>query len=181
MQKISSDSSIINYVHSLPVISRGKGKKFDLFVSNDVVGVHISNYFDILEIISYFRSDPFTLIYLDLPANSYMIACTNTQNFVEEGENCASTISVGHLEPLFHTIGYYMNLFGYYMTLFGLIFKFQEPPIMLVAVLINFGVKNQVPQVSFKIVVGDLMSFFSHEFANIIFCGSLDIFEAISY
>ena len=38
---------------------------------------------------------------------------------------------------------------------------------MLVA-LINFGVKNQVPQVSFKIVVGDLMSFFSHEFADII-------------
>ena len=52
---------------------------------------------------------------------------------------------------------------------------------MLVATIINFGVKNQVLQVSFKIVVGDLMSVFSHEFANIIFCGSLDIFEAISY
>ena len=30
---------------------------------------------------------------------------------------------------------------------------------MLVAALTNFGVKNQVPQVSFKIVVGDLISF----------------------
>ena len=41
---------------------------------------------------------------------------------------------------------------------------------MLVVVLINFGVKNQVPQVSFKIDVGDLMSSFSHEFGDIIFC-----------
>ena len=39
--------------------------------------------------------------------------------------------------------------------------------------------KNQVPQVSFKIVVGDLMSVFSHEFVDIIFCESLVIFEAI--
>ena len=67
-----------------------------------------------------------------------------------------------HLEPLFHTI-------GYDMTLFGLNFKFQESPIMFVVVLINFGVKNQVPQVSFKIVVGDSMFVFSHEFVNIIF------------
>ena len=77
-----------------------------------------------------------------------------------------------HLEPLLHTL-------GSDMTLFGSNFKFQEPPVMLVAVLINFGVKNQVPQVSFKIVVGDLMSVFSHEFANIIFCESLVILEAI--
>ena len=52
---------------------------------------------------------------------------------------------------------------------------------MLVVALINFGVTNQVPQDSFKFVVGDLMSVFSHEFADIIFCGSLVIFEAISY
>ena len=66
------------------------------------------------------------------------------------------------------------------MTLFGLSFKFQEPPFMLVAILINFGVKNQVLQVSFKIVVGDLMLVFSHEFVVIGFCESLDILEAIS-
>ena len=30
---------------------------------------------------------------------------------------------------------------------------------MLVAALINFGVKNQVPQVSFKVVAGDFISF----------------------
>ena len=41
---------------------------------------------------------------------------------------------------------------------------------MLVVVLINFGVKNQVPQVSFKIVVGDSMIDFSHEFDDIRFC-----------
>ena len=50
MQKFSSDSSIINYVHSLPVIAPGKGEEFDFFVSNDVAGVNISNYLDILEI-----------------------------------------------------------------------------------------------------------------------------------
>ena len=116
----------------------------------------------------YFRSDPFTLIDIELPANSYMIACTNTQSFVEEGENCASTILVENLEYLFHTI-------ESYMTLFSLNFKFQETPVMLVVVLINFGVKNQVPQVSFKIVAEDLMLVFSHEFVDIRFCESLDI------
>ena len=95
MQKFSNDSSIINFVHSLPVISPGKGEEFDFSVSNDVVGVRISNSLGILEIISYCRSDPFTLINLELPTNSYMIACTNTQNF-EEGEKCASTISLEH-------------------------------------------------------------------------------------
>ena len=70
-------------------------------------------------------SDPFTRIDLDLPRNSYMIECTNTQSFVEEGENCASTIWVEHLEPLFHTLGYDMKILGYYMILFGSCFKFQ--------------------------------------------------------
>ena len=139
MQKLSSDSSIINYVHSLSVISWAKGEEFDFSVSNDIACVKISNYLDILEIISYFRSDPFTLIDLELPTNSYMIACTNTQGF-KEGENCVSTISVEH------TLGYDMNLFGYDMILFvydlilfGLVFNFQELSVMLVASLINFG------------------------------------------
>ena len=47
-----------------------------------------------------------------------------------------------------------MNLFRYDIILFGLIFKFQDPPFMFVFVLINFGVKIQVQQVSLKIVVG---------------------------
>ena len=51
---------------------------------------------------------------------------------------------------------------------------------MLVAALIKFGVKNQVPQFSFQVVVGDLMLVLFYEFADIIFCGSLVIFEAIS-
>ena len=109
---------------------------------------------------------------LSFQENYYMIECTNTQSF-EEGEKCASTISVEH------TLGSDMNLFGSILILFGSSFKFQEPTVMLVAVLINFGVKNQVPKVSFKIVVGDLMLVFSYEFADIILCGSLVIFEAI--
>ena len=52
MQKFSSDSSIVNCVHMLLVIAPGKGEEFDFSVSNDVAGVHISNYLDILEIIS---------------------------------------------------------------------------------------------------------------------------------
>ena len=104
-----------------------------------------------------------------------MIACTNIQIFVEEGENCASTNLVGHLD-LFHTLGSDMILFGSDMTLFGSSFKLQESPVILVYILINFGVKNQVSQVSFKIVFGDLMSVFSHKFVDIIFCVSLVIF-----
>ena len=68
-----------------------------------------------------------------------------------------------------------MNLFGYDMIFFGsdLIlfcsnFKFQEPSVMLVAGLINFGVTNQVPQVFFKVAAGDLMLVFSYEFVDII-------------
>ena len=76
-----------------------------------------------------------------------MIACTNTQSFVEEGENYASTTSVEHLEPLFDTLGFDMSLFGSDMTLFGSNFMFLEPSFMLVVILINFSVKNQVPQV----------------------------------
>ena len=103
-------------------------------------------------------SDPFALIDLELPTNSYMIACTDTHGF-EEGENCASTISVEHtLGSDMEFIGYDMILFGSDMILFGCdlilissIFHFQELPVLLVAGLINFGVKNQVPKVSFKI------------------------------
>ena len=50
MQKFSTDSSIINYVHSLPVIVSEKEEEFDFSISNDVSRVHISNYLDILEI-----------------------------------------------------------------------------------------------------------------------------------
>ena len=52
---------------------------------------------------------------------------------------------------------------------------------MLLAVLINFGVKKQVLQFSFEIVAGDLMSILFYEFADIIFYGSLDFLEIISY
>ena len=63
--------------------------------SHEFVDIIFCKYLDILEIISGCRSDPFTLIDLELPTNFYMIACTNIHNF-EEGKNCASTISVEH-------------------------------------------------------------------------------------
>ena len=72
-----------------------------------------------------------------------------------------------------------MILFGYYLILFGSNFKFQEPLLMLVAVLINLGVKNQVPQFSFEIVAGDLMSVLFYEFSDIIFYGYFYILEII--
>ena len=52
---------------------------------------------------------------------------------------------------------------------------------MLVHVLTNFGVKNQEPTVSFKIIVGDLMTVSSYEFFDIILCESLVIYKVISY
>ena len=100
------------------MIASKSEEEFDFSPSNVVDGVQISNTLDILEIISYCRRDPFTLIDLDLPTNSYRIACTNTQNF-EEGENCACTILVEN------TLGSDMKLFGYDMILFGSFFKFQ--------------------------------------------------------
>ena len=50
---------------------------------------------------------------------------------------------------------------------------------MLVAALTNFGVKNLVPQLFFKIATGDLVLFSSYEVADIFFCDSLAIYEAI--
>ena len=41
-------------------------------------------------------------------------------------------------------------------------------------------VKNQVPQVFFKLAANDLMSVYPYEFADIIFCESFIIYEAIS-
>ena len=88
-----------------------------------------------------------------------MISCTNIQNF-EEGENYASTISVEqNLGSDMNFIGYDMILFGYDLILLGSIFQVHNLSILLVAILINFGVKKQVPQVSFQIVGGDLISF----------------------
>ena len=47
-----------------------------------------------------------------------------------------------------------MILFGYDMILLGSIFQVHDLSVLLVVVLINFGVKKQVPQVSFKIAAG---------------------------
>ena len=51
---------------------------------------------------------------------------------------------------------------------------------MLVAALTNFDVKNQVPQVFFKFVVGDLVLVYFYDISDILFCESLTISEAIS-
>ena len=76
MQKFFSDS--LNFVDSLRVIVSEKEEEFDFSIYNDVAGVQISNTIDILEIISYYKSDPLTLINLELLVNSYRIACTKT-------------------------------------------------------------------------------------------------------
>ena len=47
---------------------------------------------------------------------------------------------------------------------------------MLVDALINFGVKNQVPQVSFKIVAGDLMPFHTFGYDMKLFGYSIILF-----
>ena len=40
--------------------------------------------------------------------------------------------------------------------------------------------KNQVPQVFFKFVVGDLVLVYFYDISDILFCESLVIFESIS-
>ena len=47
-----------------PVIALENEEEFYFSLSNVADGVHKSNTWDVLEEISYFRSDPFTLIYL---------------------------------------------------------------------------------------------------------------------
>ena len=111
MLTFSSDSPL-NSVQNFLVIASESEEEFDFSPSNVASSVHISNIFDILEKISYFKSDSFSLLDLDLLANSYRIACTNIQNF-EERENYASTISVDH------NFGYDINLFGSDMILLG--------------------------------------------------------------
>ena len=65
-----------------------------------------------------------------------MIACTDTQGF-EEGENCASTMSVEHtLGSYMEFIGSDMILFGYDMILIG--YRVQYILVLLVSVLINW-------------------------------------------
>ena len=74
----------------------------------------------------------------------------------------------------FNIFGSDMELFGSDMILFrsdmillGSMFQVHEFSVLLVASLINFGVTNQVPQVSFKIVAGDLISI--HSFGSDLF------------
>ena len=83
-------------MQNLPVLASESEEKFDFSPSKVAAGVQICKKLDILEEISYYKSDTFTPHDLDLPANSCRIACTKIQNFEEE-ESCASTVSVNHL------------------------------------------------------------------------------------
>ena len=94
MQTFTGDF-LLNSVQNLPVIASESEEKFDFSPSTVAAGVKICNTLDILEKISYYKSDTFTPHDLDLPAKSYRIACTKIQNFEEE-ENCASIVSVDH-------------------------------------------------------------------------------------
>ena len=57
-------------------------------------------------------------------------------------------------------IGSDMILFRYDLIFLGSKFQVHKLSVLLVVVLVNF-VKKQVPQVSFKTVAGDLISFHS--------------------
>ena len=74
----------------------------------------------------------------------------------------------------FHSFGYVVKLFRYDLhydlILFFSYFKIQEPSVMLVAALTNFGVKNQVPQFFFKFTARDLVLVSSYEVVDILFC-----------
>ena len=61
-------------------------------------------------------------------------------------------------------IGSDMILFISDLILLGSIFQVHELSVLLIAGFINFGVTNQVPQVSFKIVARDLISLHSFGF-----------------
>ena len=52
MQTFSSDSLILNYVQSLPMIVLENEEEFDFYISNVATGVHKSNNLDVLEEIS---------------------------------------------------------------------------------------------------------------------------------
>ena len=69
MQTLSSVSPL-NYVQNLRVTASENEDEFNFSPYNGCYDVKISNYLDILEIISYFKSNPFTLIDLELPTNS---------------------------------------------------------------------------------------------------------------
>ena len=58
-----------------------------------------------------------------------------------------------------------MILFRYDLIFLGLIYQIHNHSTLLVAVLIN-NVKKQVPQVSYKTVVGDLIPF--HSFGSVL-------------
>ena len=120
-------------------------------------------------------SDPFTVIDLVLSANSYLIACTNSQIFIEQGENCASAISLTQLEPMFLITRYDINLFFLNLNIRG-------RSIMIGIYLTSIGEKNQVLQVSFEnYVARDFISVSSHECSDVLDSDSLDIFQGISY
>ena len=70
------DDFPLNSVQNLLVIASESEEKFDFSPSTVAAGVQICNSLDILEKISDCRSDPFSLLDLDLPTNSYRIACT---------------------------------------------------------------------------------------------------------
>ena len=110
MQTFSSDSPL-SYVQTFLVIASESEEEFDFSPSDVVSGVKICNTLDIFEKISYYKSDPFAPLDLNLLTNSYKIACTNIQNFEEE-ENYASTVWVDH------TFGSDMKFIGYDMILF---------------------------------------------------------------
>ena len=83
MQTFTSDFPL-NSVQNLLVIASKSEEKFDFSPSTIATAMKICNNLDILEKILYYKSDKFTPHDIDLPTNSYRIACTKIQNFEEK-------------------------------------------------------------------------------------------------
>ena len=128
----------MNSEQSLSMIAQEAKEEFDSSLSNVAVGVQKSDILDVLEVISYLGSDPFVLTSPMLLANSYLIACNNSQNFIEDGENCEFDISVAHLGHLSHLLG---DDFKYHDSKLML----QKLSVIIGTKLFTIGVKKQAP------------------------------------
>ena len=85
---LSNDSSILNSKQNFPVIALEAEEESSSSLSNVSSGVEKIYLLDFLEVISYFGSDKFSLAFPVLPRDSYLIVCSNSHNFIEDGENC---------------------------------------------------------------------------------------------
>ena len=76
------------------MIAQEAKEEFDSSLSNVVASVQKNDLLDFFEVILDLGSDPFALAGPMLPTNSFLIACNNSHNFIEDGENCEFALSM---------------------------------------------------------------------------------------